>query len=190
VVRHFHRSVLSDIMPDLILMWQALAEGWTPPPVVTAEDYRALRHAQPSALRGFAGFGCSFGAGWFKGYATDTRPGRVSFAVRAARGIAPRVAAIRGAEIRCASYTEARPMPGDVVYCDPPYAGTTGYRGTPPFDHAAFWGAAERWARQGVHVYVSEFAAPAGWRAVWSAPHANQMRGGGGARTDALFHLS
>lgn len=44
---------------------------------------------------------------------------------------------------------------GDVVYCDPPYAGTEGYGGE--FDHDAFW----EWARTRTYpVYVSEYRAP------------------------------
>ena len=44
---------------------------------------------------------------------------------------------------------------GDVVYCDPPYAGTEGYEGE--FDHGAFW----EWVRTRPYpVYVSEYRAP------------------------------
>ena len=52
---------------------------------------------------------------------------------------------------------------GDVVYCDPPYAGTEGYgRG---FDHEAFW----QWCRtRDFPVYVSEYRAPEDFISVWS----------------------
>lgn len=51
---------------------------------------------------------------------------------------------------------------GDVVYCDPPYAGTDGYGGE--FDHDAFW----EWARTRTYpVYVSEYRAPDDFIPVW-----------------------
>ena len=51
---------------------------------------------------------------------------------------------------------------GDVVYCDPPYAGTVGYgRG---FDHEAFW----QWCRtRDFPVYVSEYRAPEDFISIW-----------------------
>lgn len=47
---------------------------------------------------------------------------------------------------------------GDVVYCDPPYRNTDGYRHTKEkFDHDKFW----EWVRtRNYPVYVSEYSAP------------------------------
>lgn len=51
---------------------------------------------------------------------------------------------------------------GDVVYCDPPYAGTNGYERE--FDHEAFW----RWCRtRDFPVYVSEYRAPEDFISIW-----------------------
>jgi len=52
---------------------------------------------------------------------------------------------------------------GDVVYCDPPYAGTNGYGRE--FDHEAFW----QWCRtRDFPVYVSEYRAPEDFISIWS----------------------
>src|ERR1700750_2056717 len=69
MVPFFDGAILSDASPDLIAMWQALQNGWEPPENVTLEEYEAQRHAPVSALRGFVGYGCSFGGKWFGGYA-------------------------------------------------------------------------------------------------------------------------
>lgn len=51
---------------------------------------------------------------------------------------------------------------GDVVYCDPPYAGTNGYGRE--FDHEAFW----QWCRtRDFPVYVSEYRAPEDFISIW-----------------------
>lgn len=50
----------------------------------------------------------------------------------------------------------------DVVYCDPPYAGTNGYGRV--FDHEAFW----QWCRtRDFPVYVSEYRAPEDFISIW-----------------------
>ena len=71
--KHFNRCIYSDQDEDLMLMWEALATGWEPPEQVSEEEYKALRHAEPSALRGFVGYGCSFGGKWFGGYARSKK---------------------------------------------------------------------------------------------------------------------
>ena len=58
-------------------MWKALQQGWEPPDLVTFEDYEYVRAHQDEnpALTAFVGFGCTFGAKWFGGYARDVRGG-------------------------------------------------------------------------------------------------------------------
>lgn len=60
-------------------------------------------------------------------------------------------------------------LSGDVVYCDPPYRGTTGYK-TGTFDHDAFDTWAEEQVTKGAQVFVSEFNAPPHWEVVWENP--------------------
>ena len=58
-------------------------------------------------------------------------------------------------EFSSKSYDEIEILPNSVVYCDPPYKGTTGYLSS--FDHDRFW----NWVRrQNNPVFVSEYEAP------------------------------
>lgn len=157
---HFKRAYLSDASPDLILMWRALYAGWQPPEVVTEEEWRSLRSAEPSALRAFAGYGCSFGGRWFQGYARNN-PGN-DYACQSRNSLLRKVAASRASMVYQASYDRAMIPVGSVVYCDPPYANAKGYERTGAFDSSAFWAWAQRVSRF-AHVFVSEFAAPEGW---------------------------
>ena len=60
-------------------------------------------------------------------------------------------------------YRRIRFRAGDVVYADPPYAGTQRYN-TEPFDTAAFWD----WVRaRPFPVFVSEYAAPDDFAPIW-----------------------
>lgn len=170
---HFPHATGADIVPDLALMWSAIRDGWVPPSVVTRDEYVALRNAKPSALRGFVGFGCSFGGIFFGSYGASRidakHPngilsiGSRAVALKDAQGMA-------GARFVCADYRRWQPGPRTVVYCDPPYAGTTPYPGLPAWDAGAFWSVAAGWAQRGAAVFVSERTAPRGWQEVWARP--------------------
>jgi DNA adenine methylase len=182
VAPSFDRSILADAVPDIALMWSAARDGWTPPDEVTLEEYAALRAAEPSPLRGFVGFGCSFGGKWFGGLSKGTKG---DGAATSSRVVARQAAKLEGADVRCADYRELTPDVGPdcIIYCDPPYAGTTGYGAAGDWDAEEFWATAEAWAESGAVVLVSEYAAPAGWVPVWEKPQRRQLQGG----ADRLF---
>lgn len=72
---------------------------------------------------------------------------------------------------------------GDVVYCDPPYAGTADYgRG---FDHEAFW----EWCRtRDFPVYVSEYRAPEDFISIW-CKEKRRLFNDRGLSANAVEHL-
>jgi hypothetical protein len=77
---------------------------------------------------------------------------------------------LRQAVITCRDYraVSAQEVAGAVVYCDPPYRGAKRFSGLGAFDHDQFWEVAAAWSEH-AEVFVSEYSAPPGWRAVWSA---------------------
>jgi DNA adenine methylase len=185
---------LSDYNEDMVILWDAVLAGWQAPTTLTEDDYLALRGQESSALRTFAAVGCSFGGKWFGGYARqDKRPGRRSYAARSAANLAD-----IGADLnRCAhvyvsdrDYATLEPRSGDVVYCDPPYAGTIGYKGAgDDFDSVRFWETMDKWHANGVRVFVSEFSAPKHWVAIWGKDRDHSMHGdrSKNAAVDMLF---
>lgn len=158
----FERAHAGDIHEDLILMWEAARAGWVPP-VIDEADYRRLRDEPPSALRGFAGFGCSFGGKWWGGFA---RGGGRCHPAESSRNVVKTAEAMRGTVLRRSSYEEWNPDRGSVVYADPPYRGATEYAFD--FDHERFWSTMHEWSDRGVVVFVSEYSAPPEWRPIWS----------------------
>jgi hypothetical protein len=59
-------------------------------------------------------------------------------------------------------FLSVQPQPCEVIlYLDPPYAGTTGYAGVPPFDRDRFVQRVSEWSRW-THVFVSEYDFPIG----------------------------
>lgn len=165
----FESVTAADGHLDLILMWQAVASGWIPPEHVTREEYAALKTAEPSALRGFVGFGASFSGKWFGGYvdtAWDAHWKRFTkpYSGAARASVLKAASAFQRARILHADYQTHTPDENTLVYCDPPYADTLGYGGSSKFDSAVFWATARHWAENGTLVIVSEAVAPSGWR--------------------------
>ena len=161
-----------DIHPDLILMWKDLQNGWEPPRTITEEQYAALKYAEPSALRGFAGFaGASWGGKWFGGYA---RGDERNYADEAARSLARDIKKLGNVVFTRADYRTLTPSPESVVYADPPYAGTTGYGEC--FDSKEFWVVMDSWANSGARVFVSEYSCPVNWQVVWQKLRTRDMK--------------
>lgn len=169
VSSYFEIAVGADANPDLVMLWRELAAGWQPPSTLTHEEWKVLRDAEPSALRAFAGFGCSFGGRFFEGYA-HPRPSH-DYAGQAQRGLLRKAERMHASpEFHHVSYDTWSPSAGTLVYCDPPYDNTKSYSGIDRFDSGRFWKIAESWAEAGAMVFVSEYVAPEPWREVWSAP--------------------
>jgi DNA adenine methylase len=187
---NFESALLGDANPDLILLWQALQGGWTPPEDISEGEYRDLRDAPPSPLRAFVGFGCSFGGKWFDGYA---RNGRDNYAAMAARSLTRKMRGLHDATFRCGDYREIVGASPSVIYLDPPYAGTTGYAAVGgEFDSQALWVAAATWATRGHEVFVSEYDSPlVDAEIVWEKKVALHLSGGSqrDARVERLYHL-
>lgn len=74
--------------------------------------------------------------------------------------------ALKGVDFRCGSYLDLDIPPNSIIYCDPPYAGTTKYA-TGAFDHEQFWNWCNDKVAEGHTVFVSEYNAPDDWQCVW-----------------------
>lgn len=159
-------KILNDKHPYLIAMWQALQNGWTPPDVVTKEEYYRVKANMDEnpALAGFVGFGCSFGGKWWGGYAKDKRGD--DYCGQAKRGLLKDLVGIQSATFTCLDYRDVEIPDGAVVYCDPPYVNTTGYT-VGQFDTNEFWNYMRQISKR-CDVYISEESAPNDFECIWS----------------------
>ena len=159
-------KILNDKHPYLIAMWQALQNGWMPPDVVTKEEYYRVKAnmSENPALTGFVGFGCSFGGKWWGGYAKDKRGD--DYCGQAKRGLLKDLSGVVNATFTCFDYRDVEIPDGTVVYCDPPYANTTGYT-LVQFDTNEFWDYVRQLSKR-CDVYISEESAPDDFECIWS----------------------
>lgn len=188
------RVIAVEAHPGLVALHRAVQAGWVPPEHVSEEEYRALRNGDPAdPLVAFVGFGCSFGAKWWGGYAR-TRSGDAAarnYALNAKRAVMRETRP--NVEHMVADALAWEPPAGlQVVYCDPPYEGTTGYSAVPSAAPGAWWRKLQTLARGDVACYLSEYAdaPPEGVEArlVWSAStHAGLLAKG--ARIERLWRV-
>lgn len=152
-------GVVSDFCSPLIALYQGVTDGWDPPKLVTQADYNAARKLPDTdPMKAFCGFGCSFGGMWFSTYARSK--GGTNYALQARKSLLRDVPTIvrNGGSFACQSYKDIKVPPDTkVIYCDPPYSGTTGYDAVDEFDFIDFYETCEKWAASGVDVFVSEY---------------------------------
>ena len=175
----------SDIHEDLILMWQAVMTGTLDMSSVSEDEYNRLAGSQPSARRGFAGFGVSFGGGFFSGFA---RSKNRDHSLESARNITRLI----GLPITFTRRDYQSTPSLAAAYCDPPYRGTKPYPGQPPFDYNAFWNWVEN--RRGP-TFISEIEAPDTAQCIWQQDYKGQANNSDNAslvayrtRTERLFY--
>ena len=77
-----------------------------------------------------------------------------------------------------------------MIYCDPPYQGTTKYA-TKGFDHEDFWQWCREMKAQGHTIFISEYNAPDDFKCVWEKEVINGFGGKANSNkgTEKLFTL-
>jgi len=179
------RYVGGDANPAVVAMWEAAMDGWSPPSQCTKKEYEACRRLpEASALRGYIGHQFSFGGQFFKGFSCMYgKPERQPRAAARVRLIAD---VLKGARVKLSagSYEQFSRLRGYVIYCDPPYGGTTHYVDAP--DPHRFWKWCRRMADDNI-VLVSGYTAPPDFRRVMDRHHSAHSRGRVARGRERLF---
>ncbi len=160
--------IACDIHKDLILLWRELQKGYVPPETITEEEYEKFKNSESSALRGFIGFGSSWGAKWFGGYARCKTHSR-NYTKEARNTLLKKIQKLQNVHFKCCSYEIIQNIENRLIYCDPPYQGTTIFKNTPDFDYNKFW----NWCRElskNNYVYISEYQSPSDFNAILEIP--------------------
>ena len=147
-------------------MWKGVQDGYVLPDVITDEQYQYIKSNKDEdpCLTGFVGFGCSFGGKWFGGLARNKKGD--NYCARANRSVAKDFElGLKDAKFLCLDYKDVYIPNNSVVYCDPPYKGTTGYT-TGEFNHNEFWDYMRLISKNNI-VLISEQSAPDDFECVW-----------------------
>ena len=155
----------------LIEFWKQIQSGWNPLTEIsmTKELYQDIKEnidKYPKHIVALAGFCATYNAKWFGGYAgivkTKINTYR-NYYDEAVRNVLKQAPNIKDVSFVHADYSRVNPK-NALIYCDPPYRGTTGYKDN--FDHDTYW----EWVREKSKtniVVCSEYTAPSDFKCIW-----------------------
>ena len=166
----------SDYHPDLIELWKEVQMNrFVCPSEITEQIYNDSKELEsPSAIKGFIGFGMSFGGKFYSGYA-DKYKGKktenfLQESINSLTKIRPK---IKDIDFQCISYDKLTPH-NKLIYCDPPYQLTkfpikyrTGTKKYDIFDNEKFWEVMRLWSKDN-YVFISETTAPEDFIPIWT----------------------
>jgi DNA adenine methylase len=171
----------ADSNEYLIALLTALRDGWEPERI-SRQCYLEIKRnpaSYPAHLVGWAGVCCSYSGKWFDGYAgvVETKNGVRDYIAEAIKNCKKQSPALRGIMFQHSDYRDLQIKDGSLVYCDPPYRQQRRlYKDS--FDSDEFFNWAENLSDR-CTVLVSEHAAPAGWREVWSRERGSSLSANG-----------
>ena len=155
----------------LIAMWNELQKGWIPPSHITEEEYISVRDNKekyPDYYVGYVGYHATFGSKYFAGYVRSFKADGVTprdQSNEAYRNTMKQVPSIKDVLFTHGDYKEHK-IKNAVIYCDPPYQGTTKYE-TETFNYDEFWNWCRRMSKEN-WLFVSEYNAPNDFECIWS----------------------
>lgn len=157
----------ADSNKYLIALLRRLQSNHELPAFVTKSEYTKVKDNKSEFddwYVGYIGFLFSFGAKFFGGFVGEFNGvrDRVGESYRNAMKTRGGIARIN---FECCSYDDLNIPPKSIIYCDPPYEGTTGYKDK--FSHDEFWQWCRDKSKEGHIVFISEYNAPDDFKCIW-----------------------
>lgn len=135
------------------------------PDSVTEDEYKKLKGTEANPVNSWLRFVASFGGKLDNGYARESGSDESTFVGYGKRNALKQSPKIQNVEFICCSYEDINTT-NSLIYCDPPYQGTTGYK-TGEFNHEEFFDWCREMKSKGNSVFVSEYNAPEDFELVW-----------------------
>lgn len=157
----------SDTNEYLIETLKALSNGWIPPKQINENMYKKIRKEKnnyPPELVGYVGFQLSFGGKWFGGYRKD-KVGKRNYSKEAYDNTIRQIPLLNGCCFKTIDFRDINEIKGYVIYCDPPYKGTTKYA-TDEFPYEEFYEWCRKMSKNNV-VLISEYDMPSDFKCIW-----------------------
>ena len=166
---HFAKAgrymLANDKNTDLILLLDAIKNGWVPPKSCSKTKYEQYKNnTEHSKLRGFYGFACAYSGIFYAGYRVRYKSRNFFDTFRSS--LIQMKPYMSNVIFRNVDYSDFEPR-GMTIYCDPPYMGNK-FRTHhfTEFDFDTFWNTVREWSKYNL-VFVSEYMAPPDFRCVW-----------------------
>ena len=163
------KRIGADFNEYVISLFTGIQNGFMPPNEVSEEEYKQARlNRVVTPLVSFIGFGCSYSGKWFGGYARgNTNKGEPrNYCLESKKNILKQAKNLNNVEFVHSSYQDLEIPDNSLIYCDPPYEGTTKYKDG--FSHAEFWEWCRAKTKEGHQVFISEYNAPSDFKSIYS----------------------
>ena len=177
------KKIGNDFNMYVVEMWNAFKRGEKPISQVTFEEYNDMKKSYlekdgryPDWLIGYVGNACSYGGGWWNGYAHKNLKRNEDHIREAYNGTMRQIHSFKHlaeSTFTYGSYDEMEIPDGSIIYCDPPYASTKKYESD--FDNDAFWEWCRKMKNKGNEIYISEYSAPSDFKCIWSKARKDGM---------------
>ena len=135
----FNNKIGSDINHYLIDLLNKLKEGADfLPDTITEEEYKKVKDNKdiyPDWYVALVGFGATFGARWFEGYARDKKTGR-DLPNESIRNLKKQAPNLKNITFKTCGYEAYKNVKNAVIYCDIPYSNSKRYKD--PFNKDEF----------------------------------------------------
>lgn len=133
------------------------------PSTVSEDEYKAIKGTPANPVDSWIRFVCSVGGGFGNGFARDKTCR--NYANEGKSNAIKQSPKLQGVTLLQGSYKDFH-FESSLIYCDPPYQGTTGYK-TGEFNHEEFFEWCREMKSKGNSVFVSEYNAPEDFECVW-----------------------
>lgn len=145
------------------------------------DDWKNNGGRFPKYLIGYVGNCCSNGSSWFNGFAHYNKTKNEDHVKEAYNSVMKQLKEFKHLDTTDfvnTSYDKYKlPEPDAcVIYLDPPYSGTKGYKNNAQFDNDKFWNFVRKKSKEGYKIYVSEYSAPSDFTCIWSKTVKDGMR--------------
>ena len=164
----------ADFNEYLICLLSELQNGWQPIREVNIDLFKSIRENPNDYQKhevAYIEFLLTFGAVWGRGFVGSVNDIVCKGRDRIGEGYRNALKTqkeINGIEFIHSSYQFLEIPSNSLIYCDPPYEGTTKYKANETeFNHLEFWDWCREKTKQGHKVYISECNAPDDFVCVW-----------------------
>lgn len=135
------------------------------PDSVTEQEYNDMKGLPAASVTSWVRFVTSFGGKLDAGYAREKGSNDATFCGYGKRNALKQQPLLQGIQFIHGCYQDLD-VTNALIYCDPPYANTAGYK-TGDFDSEAFFDWCRAQAAKGNVVFVSEYNAPDDFVCLW-----------------------
>ncbi|MBR1558355.1 MAG: DNA adenine methylase [Prevotella sp.] len=178
-----YRRIANDNNHFLVAMMERLTTtDWEPPTYISKPYYDKVRASYNAndgqyddALVGWVGFMASRNGRFFDGGYSGHDSGGRDYIAENIRNINRQIEELRGIEWYSGDYSDIPIPPNSLIYCDPPYKGTSGYSTARGFDYECFYDWCREKKKEGHQVFISEYQMPSDFECVWEKELTNSL---------------